>query len=155
MRKQFFKSLSKLALKDDDIIFLTGDLGYSYMEKFEKYFPDKFINVGCMEQSMVGIAVGLALAGKKPYVYSTLNFLLFRALEQIRNDVTYMKNNVKIIGVSMSGFIGFTHERLHKKEDINICKNIGLDYYIPKTKEDLDILLTKVNEEDNPVYIRL
>ena len=154
MRKQFFKTLEKLAKIDKDIVFLTGDLGYSYMESFQKKFPDQFINCGCIEQSMIGIAVGLAMAGKKPYVYSTLNFLLFRALEQVRNDITYMNNNVKLIGVSMSGFIGFTHNRLHPKEDTNLCKNIGLKAYTPKL-EELDKLIIKINKEKTPCYIRL
>jgi transketolase len=153
-RKKFFIALRKLAAQDKDIIFLTGDLGYSYMEDFQAEFPDQFINCGCIEQSMIGIAVGLAMAGKKPYVYSTLNFLLFRALEQVRNDVCYMENNVKLIGVSMSGFIGFTHNRLHETEDVALCKNIGLRCYTPGIGEVNDLLI-KVNKDKEPVYIRL
>lgn len=135
MRTHFFNYLSELAEKDKDIIFITGDLGYSYFEKFEKKFPDQFINCGCMEQSMINIAVGLALAGKKPYVYSTIPFLLFRPLEMVRNNIVQMKNNVKLFGVAHSGFLGFSHNMINPNEDINVCRNIGLKYFIPNSPE--------------------
>jgi transketolase len=150
-RHIFFEILEKLMEIDKDIIFLTGDLGYSYVEEIQYKFPDQFINCGCMEQSMIDIAVGLSLAGKKPYVYSTLNFLLFRALEQVRNDIVCMKSNVKLIGVGISGFLGFSHNRLHEKEDINICKNIGLKYFVPKTKGEL----TKILNNEGQFYVRI
>lgn len=153
-RHIFFRELEKLMSKDKDVMFLTGDLGFSYMEGIQKKYPEQFINCGTLEQSMVGIAVGLAMTGKKPYVYSTLNFLLFRALEQIRNDVVQEKKNVKLIGVSMSGFLGYSHNMLHDKEDINICKNIGLNYYIPD-KKSLSGVMKDTYEDKNPVYIRL
>jgi transketolase len=153
-RNIFFKTLEELAKKDKDIIFLTGDLGFSYMENFQKKFPDQFINCGTIEQSMIGIAVGLAKAKKKPYVYSTLNFILFRALEQIRNDVVCANHNVKLIGVSMSGFLGFSHNMLHEKEDINICNNIGLKHY-KATLKNLENIIIKTSKNNKPCFIRL
>jgi transketolase len=153
-RHIFFEVLEKIMEKDKKVVFITGDLGYSYMERIQKRFPKQFINAGCMEQSATGIAVGLSMAGFKPYLYSTLNFILFRNLEQIRNDVVVANNNVKIIGVSMSGFIGFTHNRLHTKEDTNLCENIGLKAYTP-TLKGLDKLLIKTSKNTKPCYIRL
>ena len=67
MRKTFIDTLTQLARKDKNIMLLTGDLGFSVFEDFAKEFPDRFINCGVMEQSMISIATGLALSGKKPY----------------------------------------------------------------------------------------
>ena len=123
LRIQFFENLINLAEKDKQIIFLTGDLGYSKFEKFRDKFPKQFINCGCVEQSMVGIAAGLALSGKKPYVYSTAPFLLFRALEQIRDDVCYQNLNVKIVGTSASGLLGWSHNLEGTENQDDILKN--------------------------------
>lgn len=153
-REIFFETLDKLMSKDEKIIFITGDLGYPFLDKIGKKYPDRILNIGTMEQTMVGIAAGLAKSGFKPYVYSTVNFILFRALEQVRNDVVCEKVNVKLIGISMSGFLGITHNLLHKKEDINLCKNIGLKSYTPKLKEVKSIII-KSYRSKKPIYIRL
>lgn len=154
-RNIFFKTLEELMEKDKDIMFLTDDLGYSYMEKIQEKFPEQFINCGCIEQSMIGIAVGMAMAGKKPYVYGTTPFILFRPLEQVRNDIAQMGFNIKLIGVAHSGFLGFTHNLLHEKEDVVICKNIKLKSYIPKTLKRVHDIILETYKSNKPVYIRL
>jgi transketolase len=153
-RHIFFDTLDKLMKKDNKVIFITGDLGYSYMEKIQEKYPDRFINCGTIEQTMIGIASGLARCGFKPYVYSTVPFLLYRPLEFVRNDIVQQKTNVKLIGVSMSGFLGYSHNLLHNKEDINVCKNIGLRSYIPKLK-DVSEIINKAYRSKKPCYIRL
>jgi len=153
-RQIFFITLDKLMAKDKKIIFLTGDLGYPFLSELSKKYPDRVINMGTMEQTMIGVACGIARCGFKPYVYSTTNFLLFRPLEQVRNDVVYQKMNVKLIGISMSGFLGMSHNLLHKKEDINICKNIGLKSYTPSPKE-VEKIIIKTYKVKKPCYIRL
>ncbi len=155
-RKEFFKILGELARKDKDIIFLTGDLGYSFMEDFQKKFPKQFINCGIAEQTMIGIAAGLALSGKKPYCYSTLPFLLCRAAEQIRSDICYQNLNVKFAGVSISGFIGFSHNLEGKENEEDLLKNLpNIKRYYPKTEGELNNALLKMYKSNNPAYIRL
>ena len=156
MRKQFFKTLSKLAEKNKDIIILVGDLGYSFMEKFAEKYPDQFINCGIIEQSMVGIAAGLALAGKKPYVYSGMPFLLFRAYEQIRNDVCYNNLNVKLIGYSASGFLGFTHNLEGTENVEDLLKNLpDLIRAYPKTPEEVEKVVLDTYLLTKPSFIIL
>ena len=108
LRKQFFNCLSELA-SDKDVILLVGDLGYGFVKEYVWRFPKQYINCGVIEQSMVGIAAGLALGGKKPYVYSGSIFLIARAYEQIRDDICYNKLDVKLIGTGASQFLGFSH----------------------------------------------
>jgi len=156
IRKEFFKILYELAKKDKDIIFLTGDLGYSFFEYFQNKFPKQFINCGVIEQSMVGIAAGLALSGKKPYCYSTAPFLLYRALEQIRSDVCYQNLNVKFVGVSISGFVGFSHNLGGKENVEDLLKNLpNIKRYYPKAEKELKSALLKMYKSKNPAYISL
>jgi len=99
MRNAFINTLIELAERDKNIYLLTGDLGFSVLEKFSQKFPERFLNCGVAEQNMMGVAAGLALSGKKPYVYSIIPFITMRCFEQIRNDVCYQNLDVKIIGV--------------------------------------------------------
>ena len=141
LRRTFWNFMSDLARKDDNVIVLTGDLGYSFYEEYAEEFPDRFINCGCIEQSMVGIAAGLALAGWKPFVYSGSVFLLTRAYEQIRNDVIYNKLNVKLVGTGAGVFLGFTHNFENNENEEDLLKNLPLKRFSPHTPRDLKIAL--------------
>jgi transketolase len=158
MRKTFVDSLIKLAKKDKKIILLTGDLGWPYLTEFKKVLPKQFINCGVIEQTMVGIAAGLALGGKKPYVYSSTNFLVFRAYEQIRNDICYQNLDVKLIGAAggmQYNFLGFSHN-LEEEEDRKVLEHLPNLYFIaPENKEDLKQIIKITYRNDQPTYIRI
>lgn len=128
-RKQFFASILAKARKDKDIILLVGDLGYSFCEEFAKELPDQFINVGIAEQNMIGVATGLALAGKKPYCYSGKVFINYRCLEQIR-DAWLQGLDVKVVGTGASGFLGFTHnlQKWEREPLIHLAKKLKKTY---------------------------
>jgi transketolase len=99
MRDTFVNTLLAEAKADPNVILITGDLGFGVLEEFERELPSQFINAGVAEQSMVGLASGIASTGKRVFVYSIANFPTVRALEQIRNDVCYMNNPVVIVAV--------------------------------------------------------
>jgi len=156
MRKLFFKYLNKLMQKDKKIVFLTDDLGFSFFEEIRDRFPDRFFNCGVIEQAMVGIAAGLALSGKKPYCYSTIPFLVYRALEQIRNDVCYQNLNVKLVGTAISGFVGFTHSLEGRENEEDLLKNLPhIKRYYPKNEKQLKSALFKMYKSNNPSYLRI
>ena len=148
----------ELAKKDKDIILITGDVGFSYFEVFIEKFPKQFINCGIMEQTMMGLAAGLALAGKKPYVYSMINFVTMRCYEQLRNDVCYHNANVKVIGVggnSYYGFYGFSHN-IEKDEDLKIINHLpNIKCYTPETGEQVKETILSTYAYEGPAYIRL
>ena len=123
-RVDFFKQLTELAEKDEDVMLLVGDLGYSFMEEFAERFPDRFINCGIAEQNMVGVAAGLARTGKKVFVYSGAMFLATRALEQIRDDICYANLDVTLVGTGASGFLGFTHNFEGEENVEDLIKNL-------------------------------
>ena len=158
LRRTFVNSLVELAKKDKDIILLTGDVGYSYFEVFIEKFPKQLINCGVIEQTIMGIASGLAFSGKKPYVYSIVPFVTMRCYEQLRNDVCYHKADVKLIGVegnSSYNFYGFSHN-IEKNEDLKILKHLpNIKCYIPKTEEETKKIILKTYKKKVPTYIRL
>ena len=151
LRKDFFDILLEMAKKDKRIIFLTGDLGFSFVENFQKELPKQFINCGIAEQNAVGVAAGLALGGKKPFVYSCSTFLLMRANEQVRDEVCYNNVNVKLIGTGASSFLGFSHN-LKEDEDLTmLCDLPNIRVAIPDDKEELK----EAMKTNYPTYIRL
>ena len=87
MRDAFISELTYAAKNDQNIVLMTGDLGYGVLNDFASQLPNQFINSGINEQSMMGVAAGIASTGKRVFVYSIGNFPTLRCLEQIRNDV--------------------------------------------------------------------
>jgi len=157
-RREFIDALIELAEKDNRIVLIVPDVGFNYIEEFRKRFPDRFFNFGVTEQSTMIIAAGLALSGFKPYVYSMINFVTFRPYEMVRNAVCLHNANVKIIGVKGSTsyrFLGFSHNLIHEEEDINVCKNIGLSYYIPQSLSEVKDAIIESYNNEKAAYIRL
>lgn len=156
MRSVFIEHLCRAASADDRIHLLTGDLGFSVLEPFATQFPDRFINVGVAEQNMIGIAAGLAAAGKIPAVYSIANFITLRCLEQIRNDVCY--HGFKVIIVSVGGGYaygtqGYTH---HAVEDMACLRSLpNLSIYAPFDREETSWAFNQSVDSEGPSYIRL
>src|SRR3990167_3410963 len=123
-RREFIDTLIELAEKDDRVVLVVPDVGFLYIEEFQKRFPGRYFNFGVTEQSTIMIAVGLALSGFKPYVYSMINFVLFRPAEMVRNGIVCHRANVKLLGVKGSAaysFLGFSHNLLHDTEDFHAC----------------------------------
>ena len=113
----FSETLMALAAVDRNIIAVTSDSrGSSKLVPFGQKFPDQIVEVGIAEQNLVGVAAGLASAGKKTFAVSPACFLTARALEQIKNDVAYSDNPVTLVGISAGvsyGALGTTHHSLH------------------------------------------
>ena len=155
-RRVFIETLNKLAEKDPKIIVLICDVGFNYLDDPKNKF--KVINLGVTEQTSMIIAAALALDGFKPYIYSMINFVAFRPYEMIRNAVCMHNANVKIIGVKGSEkykLLGFSHNLIHQEEDINVCKNIGLKYYIPESLDEVKEAVIESYNNKKAAYIRL
>lgn len=156
-RRIFIDTLVELAEKDDKIVLIVPDVGFNYIETFQKKFPDRYFNLGVTEQSCVMIAVGMAKEGYKPYIYSMINFVLFRPYEMVRNGIVCHNANVKLIGVKGSAayqFLGFSHNMLKEDEDLEACKNLGLDHTVPNI-DNVRSLIETTYYNEKPCYIRL
>jgi len=157
MRKQFASYLIKLAEKDKDIMLLAGDVGFSYLEPFKEKLPDQYVNCGLAEQSMVGIATGLALSGKKPWIYSMIPFILFRPYEQIRT-ACYHNANITIVGIKGGesyGFLGFSHN-IVPNEDLSVIRDLpNIEMFAPADKQELEKAMEEINKTDGITYLRI
>ena len=157
-RRVFIDTLIELAEKDDKIVLIVPDVGFNYIEEFQKKFPKRFFNFGVTETSTVLVASALALDGWKPYVYSMINFVLFRPYEAVRNGVVNHKANVKLIGVKGSTgykFLGFSHNLSSEDEDIKVCENLGLEWVTCHSVEDVSACIKTTYEMQQSFYIRL
>ena len=152
LRQAFWDEMEVLAEKDKDVIVLSGDLGYSFVEGYEERYPDQYINAGAAEQNMIGVAAGLANTGKKPYVYSGAIFALMRPYEFVRDDVAFNNTNVKIIGTGASGFLGFTHNLTNGENEEDLLKHLpNIKRFYPETQKQL----SKALSSKGCAYIRL
>jgi len=124
MRRAFAETLCALAAERDDIVLIYGDLGFSVLEPFREKFRGRSFNAGVAEQNMMGMAAGMAAAGKTVLTYSIANFAVTRCLEQFRNDACH--HNLPVIAVSVGagvsyGVQGYTH---HGIEDIGFTRTL-------------------------------
>lgn len=154
-RRVFVNTLNELAEKDDKIIVLIPDVGFNYLSEPDNKF--KVINTGVTEQSTVMIAVGLALEGFKPYVYSMINFVVFRPFEMVRNGVALHKANVKLVGVKGSEaykFLGFSHNMVFESEDQYHLKPY-MYCFNPISNDDVHRCIINTYNRPEACYIRL
>lgn len=152
----FSETLQALAASDKNIIVVTSDSrGSGKLVPFGKKFPEQIVEVGIAEQNLVGMAAGLASAGKKVFAVSPACFLTARALEQIKNDVAYSDNPVKLIGISAGvsyGALGSTHHSLHDYAVLRAINNIIV--VAPADNFETEQAILKAAETNHPVYLR-
>lgn len=156
MRKEFAASMEKIASRDDQVVFLTGDLGFMALENVRDAVGKRFLNAGVSEQNMISMAAGLASQGLKPVCYSIAPFAVFRPAEQIRLDVCLHNLNVKIVGNGGGygyGIMGATH---HALEDIAVLSSFQhMTCFIPYCNEEVAIVLKEMMDRCGPSYLRL
>ena len=156
-RESFGEALCELAETNQDIVVLDADLAAATKTGiFQKAYPERFFDCGIAEGNMVGVAAGMAAAGKIPVAASFAMFATGRAFEQIRNSVAYPNLNVKIAGSHAgisTGEDGATHQCL---EDIGIMRTIpGMVVLNPADHWEMKAATKAALEYDGPVYIRL
>jgi transketolase len=156
MRGWFAYELHKQMAKDERIWLLVGDLGYKAFDYIKRDFPERFINCGASEQAMIGIAAGMALHGKIPFVYSITTFLLYRPFETIRNYVNREKIPIKLIGGGRDkDYIhdGFSHWAEEDRKIMKIFSNIQALW--PGNKEEISEIVDRMIKDNSPWYLNL
>ena len=156
MRFIFVEKLIEYARKNKNLYLVTSDLGYRAFEDFKRLYPKRFINVGIAENNMIGVAAGLALTGKKVFVYSILPFLVFRSLEQIRNNICHNNLDVTLVGAG-GGFSygpqGISH---NTSEDLSIIRSLpNIDVFSPGSRLETKLVLRIIFKSNTPSFIRL
>jgi len=152
----FSETLQQLAANDRDILVVTSDSrGSAKLGPFGQKFPAQHIEVGIAEQNLVGVAAGLASTDKKVFAVSPACFLSARALEQIKNDVAYSDNPVKLIGISAGvsyGALGSTHHSLHDFAVLRAINNITV--VAPADNFETEQAIRSAVEINKPFYLR-
>ena len=155
-RDSYGEELVKLGAEHEDIVVLDADLAEATRSgEFQKVYPDRFIDCGIAEENMMGVAAGLAAAGKVPCASSFAMFAVGRAYEQIRNSIGYPHLNVKI-GASHAGISvgedGATHQCI---EDIALMRMIpGMVVINPSDYIEARAAVRAAYEYEGPVYMR-
>ena len=156
-RQAICETLIELAEKDQDIIVLTSDSrGSAGMAPFVEKYPEQHVETGIAEQNIVGIAAGLARAGKKTIVASPASFLTMRSIEQMKVDVAYSHTNVILLGISGGlsyGALGMTH---HSLQDIAAVSAIpGIDVILPADRWESTAVFRDLLSNPRPAYVRV
>jgi len=158
MRNKFADAIYEIGKEDKRICTLVADLSPAgSMVNFREEFPERFINVGVAEQSMIGIAAGMALRGMRPFCYTIATFSLYRPFEMVRVDLCYQNLPVTVIGMG-AGIIysnlGGTHQAF---EDIAVATALpNMTVLAPCDPEEMRLATTWCAIENNgPVYMRL
>ena len=156
MRDTFSDVLYDLIQKDKRVILVTSDTGAICHDKIKADFSDQYLNIGIAEQNMIGVAAGLAMAGKLVYAYAIIPFAAMRCYEQIRVDLCCMGLPVTVVGVG-AGFdystLGPTH---HGTEDIALMRALpGITIFSPSDSIMVEKIVKISYKLPGPKYIRL
>ena len=156
-RDVFTSTLEAMAAKNSDIVAVCNDsVGSSKLGGFRERWPERLIDVGIAEQTLVGVGAGLANGGKLPFVCAAACFLTGRALEQIKADIAYSNANVKLCGISSGmayGELGPTH---HSTEDFAWIRAIpNMAVVAPADRIETAAATEWAASYDGPVFLRL
>ena len=156
-RDTFSRTVESLAEADQRIVTVVSDsVGSSKLVNFRKRWPERMVNVGIAEQTVVAVGAGLANGGKIPFVSAAACFLTARAMEQIKADVAYTNVNVKLIGQSSGiayGELGPTHHSIEDMAWLRLLNNLTL--IVPSDPWETEQAIRAAAAMDGPVFVRV
>lgn len=148
--------MEKLAIEDDSIVFITGDLGYNALENLQAKLGKRFINAGVAEQNMIGVAAGFAHKGYKVFCYSIAPFIVYRCLEQFRNDVCFNNLPVFLVGNGGGygyGIMGSSHHTIEDLACLSGQQNVNV--WVPAFSDEVGPVIEQIAANACPAYLRL
>jgi len=153
MRRRFGKLITELANKDEKIYLVVGDIGFRVFDDFREQHPERFINMGICEQSIISVSAGMALEGLKPWVYTITPFLIERPFEQVKLDIDQQNVNVKLVGYADYPTLGPTHTELNGKKLMQLFNNVTS--FFPKDGDETQIMINQAYNKNGPAFISL
>ena len=156
-RKEFGNAVTQAAKLNSDIVVFSADSGKSSgFSQFAQLFPERYFECGIMEQGVVGMAAGMSTAGKIPVFCAIAPFATVRPYEMLRNDVGYMRQNVKIVGRNCGitySDLGATHQSL---DDLALMRMIpGMTVIAPQDPGEIRQAVYAMLKHKGPVYMRI
>jgi transketolase len=156
VRATFASTLTDIARADPRVMLLTADLGFMALEPFAGAVPEQFLNVGVAEQTMLGMATGLADGGFIPFLYSIAPFAALRPYEFLRNGPIQHRLPVRVVGVGAGFEYGTAGPSHHGVDDAAALRpHPGLLIVTPAEPAQLRAALLATWEHDGPVYYRI
>jgi transketolase len=156
MRDAFFRALLEEARRDARVILVNPDTAGFYCDAYRSEIPEQYVNAGIAEQNAVGISAGLALVGRRPFIFNILAFNSFRCFEQVRLDVCAMNLSVVLAGVGAGldyGIFGPSH---HAMEDVAVMRSLpGMAVWSPADETVAAALVPHCLQAGGPAYLRL
>ena len=153
MRRRFGEVITRLADEDDKVIVIVADIGYRVFDGFREKHPNRFINMGICEQSIIGAASGMALEGLKPWVYTITPFLIERPFEQVKLDIDQQNVNVNLVGFADYPSLGPTHTELDAEKMMQLFNNI--ESFFPKDGDETEKNIIQAYKKQGPSFISL
>ena len=155
MRQAFGATVSDLVDRDDRVAVVLADISTSYFERAVAGHPERVVNIGIMEQTMVGVAAGFAMEGFHPIAHSLSPFMAERPYEQLKVDFGYQGLGGTFVGFGGSydyASSGGTH---HSPADAGVMLGIpGMEVLIPGHGDEMDAMLRSTYANGSPTYIR-
>jgi transketolase len=149
-------ALCRLVEAGHPVVACTADLKYSNgLVSFQERYPDRFVQFGISEQNMVTAAAGMATTGLVPYVATFASFLALLCCEQIRTDVAFTNQPVRLIGHHAGIMLGFYGTSHHATEDLAITRSMAnLSVVAPADRFQLAAALERTVDHRGPIYFR-
>lgn len=156
MRKSFTATICDVVERDERLHLILGDIGVFGFKQLAEARPQSVLNIGILEQAMIGVAAGMAMDGKVPIVHSIAPFLVERCLEQLKIDFAYQGLSGKFVSVGASfdyAALGCTH---HCPADVTTLLGVpDMDIVIPGTGDEFDKLFRSSLYDGRNTYFRL
>jgi len=156
MRKVFLNKIRELLPLDDRLVFLTVDIGMWMIRDLMEKYPDRVMNFGICEDGMMSMAAGMAKQGMIPVIYGIQPYLIDRALEQIKLDLAYQMNGVKVVGTGAAvdySKYGYSH---YCPEDLGLIKMIpSVNFIAPGTATEFGSLFEQTWHCPEPIFYRI
>jgi transketolase len=156
MRDQMTQTVEDVMARDERVMLVLAEISRKPLDSIFRKYPDRAVNVGIMEQTMVSVAAGIAVEGFIPVVHSIAPFLAERPLEQLKDDFCYQRlggNFISIGGSYDYSTEGMTH---HGPGDVPILRSLpGMQIVVPGTPTEFDALFREAYASGAPTYYRL
>jgi transketolase len=156
IRDAFFDEVYAIAAKDHDVMFLTADMGAFSLNRFKDDLRSQYINVGVAEQNLVSIAAGLALGGKKVFIYTIAPFITQRSYEQIKIDLCGMRLPVTIIGSGPGITYGSDGPTHHAIQDVAVMRALPEMTILNPSDPIMAAAAARIGYKTaGPIYVRI
>lgn len=156
-RNAFGTVLTELAKENESIFAMTADFTKSIgLQKFSELFPERYLSAGIAEQHMIGLASGLATEGYQVFACSFASFIATRCYEQVKLNLGYMQQNVKIVGVAAG--LGVSHQgnTHYGLDDVSLMTTIpNMTVIVPADVAEVAKATEALSKMQGPAYLRV